>query len=74
MGVDLWMLVNDPDSINLSVAVEMTKMNMVFIFANLENYNNRSCTKKNSRGIYHLLKFGYYMYRYPVKKVACIKF
>lgn len=28
LGVDLWMLVNDPDSINLSVAVEMTIMNM----------------------------------------------
>lgn len=46
MGVDLWMLVNDPDSINLSVAVEMTIMNMVFIFANLENYNKEVALRK----------------------------
>lgn len=37
LEVDLWMLVSDPDSTNLSVAVEMTIMNMVFIFANFSN-------------------------------------
>lgn len=43
------MLISDPDSTNLSVAVEMTIMNKVFIFANFSNIQELYVCYKNSK-------------------------
>lgn len=43
------MLVSDPDSTNLSVAVEMTIMNKVFIFANFSYIQELYVCYKNSK-------------------------
>lgn len=48
------MLVSDPDSTNLSVAVEMTIMNKVFIFANFSNIQELYivCYKNSKSSVY----------------------